>query len=124
MVTKYERQLERAAVAKQIREHADTVHAIATMVPFRRIDDTGNEIVMRDGIGGAVIVTLHGMYAETMAKWLRMLDKTSGMALAELIRMSASTDEYSSVRDAALKLLQEMGLEPKPDRYRPARTRR
>ena len=68
--------------------------------------------------------TLHGMYAETMAKWLRMLDKTSGMALAELIRMSASTDEYSSVRDAALKLLQEMGLEPKPDRYRPARTRR
>ena len=85
MVTKYERQLERAAAAKQIREHADTVHAIATMVPFRRIDDTGNEIVMRDGIGGAVIVTLHGVLAPTMAKRLRMLDRTSGMALAEQI---------------------------------------
>ncbi|NKQ54981.1 hypothetical protein HFP15_19030 [Amycolatopsis sp. K13G38] len=115
MVTRHERQLERAALAKRMRERADEVHAVARNVPFWRVDDTGDELVMRD-TDGAVLVTFHGIHAPLMARWLDMLGRTAGMALAQLIRHCSGSQEELPGRAAALALLQEMGVEPKPTR--------
>lgn len=118
MVTQQEKKLKRAEVAKRIREHAAVVHAQAVRVPFWHIDDTGPELVMR-GTDNELLVTLHGPWAQDMARWLDMLDRMHGMALADLIRASAGTAEFDPARDQALVLLQEMGLESKPRRSRP-----
>ncbi|SFW50249.1 hypothetical protein [Amycolatopsis australiensis] len=118
MVTKYERQLERAEEAKRMRKHADEVHAVGSRLPFCRLDATGDEIVIRD-LDGPPLVTFHGMYAAEMARWFELIGhRTAGMALAELIRACASSAEHVPGREAALRLLQEMKLEPKPTRYR------
>ena len=118
MVTKYERQLERAEVAKRMRKHADEVHAVGSRVPFWRLDETGDEIMIRD-LDGSPLVTFHGIYAAQLAGWFRLVGRRStGMALAELIRASSGSAEEVPGRSAALRLLQEMGLEEKPTRYR------
>ncbi|WP_410640707.1 hypothetical protein [Amycolatopsis sp. lyj-346] len=118
MVTKYERQLERAEEAKRMRKHADEVHAVGSRVPFWRLDDSGDEIMIRD-LDGTPLVTFHGMYASGMARWFELVGhRTAGMALAELIRASTGSAEHAPGRDAARQLLQEMKLEPKPTRYR------
>ncbi len=118
MVTKYERQLERAEEAKRMRKHADEVHAVGSRVPFWRLDDTGDEIVIRD-LDGPLLVTFHGMHAPVMARWFELVGhRMVGMALAELIRASTGCAEHVPGREAARKLLQEMKLEPKPTRYR------
>lgn len=118
MVIKYERELQRAEVAKRMREHADTVHAVASRVPFWRLDETGDEIMIRD-LDGPPLVTFHGTYAAEMARWFQLIGRrTAGMALADLIRASAGTAEHTPGREAALQLLQEMKLETKPSRYR------
>ena len=118
MVTKYERQLERAEVAKRMRKHADEVHAVGSRVPFWRRDDTGDEIMVRD-LDGPPLVTFHGIYAPGMARWFDLVGhRTQGMALAELIRACCGSVEEIPGRRAALRLLQEMGLEEKPTRYR------
>ncbi|RSM35073.1 hypothetical protein DMA12_45675 [Amycolatopsis balhimycina DSM 5908] len=117
MVTKYERQLERAAVAKRMKGRADEVHAVAVRVPFWQVDNTGEEIMMRD-TDGHPLITFHGVYAPDMAKWLSLLGRTAGMALADLIRAASGSAEEVPGRDAALRLLREMRLEEKPTRYR------
>jgi hypothetical protein len=118
MVTKYERELEHAEVARRMRQHADAVHAVASKVPFWRLDDTGEDIVIRD-LDGPPLVTFHGMYAAEMARWFDLIGhRTAGMAVANLVRASASSAEQAPGRDTALQLLQEMKLEPKPTRYR------
>ncbi|WP_086840618.1 hypothetical protein [Amycolatopsis kentuckyensis] len=118
MVTKYERQLERAEEAKRMRKHADEVHAVGSRLPFWRLDDTGDEIVIRD-LDGPPLVTFHGMHAPVVARWFELVGhRMAGMALAELIRASAGSAEHVPGREAARKLLQEMKLESKPTRYR------
>jgi hypothetical protein len=100
-----------------MRQHADAVHTVASRVPFWRLDDSGDEIVIRD-LDGPPLVTFHGMYAAEMARWFGLIGhRTAGMAVANLIRASASSAEQAPGRDAALQLLQEMELEPKPTRY-------
>jgi hypothetical protein len=118
MVTKYERELERAEVAKRMRKHADEVHAVGSRVPFWRLDETGNEIMIRD-LDGHPLATFHGIHSGQMARWFELVGhRTAGMALAELIRVSTGSAEHVPGREAALRLLQEMKLEPKPTRYR------
>jgi hypothetical protein len=118
MVTKYERESQRAEVAKRMREHADAVHAVASRVPFWRLDDTGDEIMIRD-LDGPPVATFHGIHAAEMAHWFELIGRrTAGMALANLIRASAGTAEHAPGREAALQLLQEMKLEAKPSLYR------
>ncbi|MFG1642641.1 hypothetical protein ACGFMK_20310 [Amycolatopsis sp. NPDC049252] len=118
MVTKYERELQRAEVAKRMRAHADAVHAVASRVPFWRLDDTGDEIIIRD-LDGPPLATFHGVHAAEMAHWFEMIGRrTAGMALAKLISASAGTAEHAPGREAALQLLKEMKLEEKPSRYR------
>lgn len=118
MVTRYERELERAEVAKRMRQHADVVHAVASRVPFWRIDDTGDEIMIRD-LDGPPLVTFHGVHAAGIARWFEMIGhRTAGMALADLIHTSTGSAEHVPGRERALQLLQEMQLEPKPTRYR------
>lgn len=117
MVTQYEKKLQRAAVAKRIREHAAALHALAVRVPFWHVDDAGPELVMRD-TDGHLLITFHGEWAQDMAKWVNLLGRTPAMALADLVRDSAGIAEFDPGREAALKLLQEMRLEPKPERYR------
>lgn len=118
MVTKYERQLKRGEEAERMRKHADEVHAVGSRVPFWRLDDTGDEIVIRD-LDGYPLVTFHGMYASGMARWFELVGhRMAGMALAELIRASTGSADHVAGREAALRLLQEMKLEPKPTRYR------
>ncbi|WP_410616340.1 hypothetical protein [Amycolatopsis sp. lyj-109] len=118
MVTKYERQLKRAEVAKRMRKHADEVHAVGSRTPFWRLDDTSDEIMIRD-LDGSPLITFQGIHAAEMAGWFKLVGRrTTGMALAELIRASSGSAEEIPGRDAALRLLQEMGLEEKPTRYR------
>jgi hypothetical protein len=117
MVTKSERQRARTEVAKRMREHADMVHSLAVLVPFWRVDDTGDQIVMRD-MEGHLLVTFHGSHGVEMAKWLTLMGRTSGMALADVIRVCSGSEEHLPGRDPALRMLQEMHLEPKPTRYR------
>ena len=113
MVSRHERQLARGALGKRMRERADEVHAVARNVAFWHVDDTGEELVMRE-VGGELLITFHGMHGPLMAKWLGMLGRTSGMALARLIRDCSGSQEEVPGRAAALALLQEMGLERKP----------
>ncbi len=118
MVTKYERELQRAAVAKGMRVHVDAVHAVASRVPFWRLDDTGDETRIRD-LDGPPLATFPGIHAAQMADWIELIGRrTAAMALANLIRASTSTAEHAPSREAALRLLQEVTLEAKPSRYR------
>ncbi|WP_372671304.1 hypothetical protein [Amycolatopsis kentuckyensis] len=118
MVTKYERQLERAEVAKRMQKHADEVHAVGSRMPFWRLDEAGDEIMIRD-LDGSPLITFHGIHSVQMARWFELVGRrTAGMALAELIRASSGSAEEVPGRDAALRLLQEMQLEEKPARYR------
>jgi hypothetical protein len=78
MVTKYERELERAEVAKRMRKHADEVHAVGSRMPFWRLDDTGDEIMTRD-LDGPPVITFHGIYAPHMARCFELVDhRTAG----------------------------------------------
>ncbi|WP_103334969.1 hypothetical protein [Amycolatopsis sp. CA-126428] len=87
MVTKYERQLERAEVAKRMRKHADHVHAVGSRMPFWRLDDTGDEIMIRD-LDGSPLITFHGIHATEMARWFELVGRRmTGMALAGLPRV-------------------------------------
>ena len=117
MVTKHERLLERAQLAKRIQGHADALHKLAILVPFWRVDDTGDEIVMRD-MDGNLLITFHGIHATAMAKWIGLLGRLPGMAVADLIREGSASGGDLASPGAAYRLLQEMRLEPKPTRYR------
>ncbi|RJQ92391.1 hypothetical protein [Amycolatopsis panacis] len=118
MVTRHERSLDEAAVARRIREHADEVHARAGRVPFWEVDATGPELTMRD-MDGDLLITFHGIHGPDMARWLDLLGQTAGLVLADLIYASAGTAARTSGHKLLLQLLQEMGLEPRPARYRP-----
>ena len=95
MVTKYERQLERAAVAKRMKGHADQVHAVAVRVPFWHVDNTDEAIMMRD-TDGNLLITFHGVHAPDMAKWLSMLGRMAGMrqVFAQMSCRAASFSDW------------------------------
>jgi hypothetical protein len=106
-------------VRRRIAVLADEWRAKARATPAWVVDDQGDEIVLREFSGGEPLATLHGPWAPTVGRFLAAMDSDAGCSLAELLWRIGGHGGSLDVRDAAVKLLRSLGLEERPERYRP-----
>lgn len=91
-----------------IRERAVELDDLAD-IPAWTLDTTGPEPVLRDP-DGEPMATIHGPWTPNLARYLTAIGGDAGPAIVDLLRCVAG-GRSQDIRDAAEKLLAELGIE-------------
>ncbi|EMD22930.1 hypothetical protein B0293_23850 [Amycolatopsis azurea DSM 43854] len=111
---------------KRIGELADEWRAVARGLPVWRRDDTAEggepgDIVFRSTDFNAPCITVHGMWAPNIARYLEAVDMYAAVSLAELLWRIGGHGGRDDITQQTVHLLQTLGLEQHEVRHRRSR---